>query len=85
MASKKKIGEVWDKATPIRGKDRDVWRKDSSGKKIRKASYGTNGEYGWDIDHVKPASKGGSDSLRNLQPLHWKENTKKSNKYPYKK
>ena len=78
MPSKKLIEEVWEKAQEIRGKDSDVWRKDVEGNKIRKASYGTEGEYGWEIDHKKPREKGGSDGIRNLQPLHWEENRKKS-------
>ena len=27
-------------------------------------------------------SKGGSDNIKNLQPLHWKENRSKGDKYP---
>ena len=80
MFSKKVIEEVWDKATPIRGKDEDVWRRDSEGNKIRWGSYGTQGEFGWEIDHKNPVAKGGTDSLRNLQPLHWEENREKSDK-----
>jgi 5-methylcytosine-specific restriction endonuclease McrA len=81
MSSKKLINQVWEKATPMRGKNEDVWRKDSEGNKIRKASYGTQGEFGWEIDHKKPVEKGGTDNPRNLQPLHWKENREKSDKY----
>ena len=66
MASKKQIQEVWEKAKPIRGKDLDVWRKDIYGYKIRFGSYGTQGEYGWEIDHKNPKDKGGSDQIRNL-------------------
>jgi len=80
MASKKQIQEVWEKAKPIRGKDPDVWRKDIYGDKIRFGSYGTQGEYGWEIDHKNSKDKGGSDQIRNLQPLHWEENREKGAK-----
>jgi len=80
MASKKDIEAVWGKAKPIRGKNSEVWRRDSEDNKIRKQSYGTTGDYGWEIDHKHPESKGGSDNLKNLQPLHWEENREKSDK-----
>ncbi len=80
MASKKTIEQVWDKAKPIRGTNSDAWRRDAEGNTIRHGSYGTEGEYGWEIDHKNPQAKGGSDSLRNLQPLHWKKNREKSDK-----
>ena len=35
------------------------------------------GEYGWKIEHIKPVSKGGTDDINNLKPLHWKNNGKK--------
>jgi len=85
MASKKKIDDAWNKSKPIRGKNPDTWRKDIQGNKIRKGSYGTQGEYGWELDHKKPKSKGGTDSGRNIQPLHWEENREKSDSYPLKK
>jgi 5-methylcytosine-specific restriction endonuclease McrA len=84
MPSNKLIDKVWEKATAMRGKNPDAWRKDSKGNTIRKASYGTQGEYGWEIDHKNPVAKGGTDDLRNLQPLHWEENREKSDKYPKK-
>jgi len=80
MVSKKDVEAVWEKAKPVRGKDPDVWRKDVEGNRIRHASYGTQGEYGWHIDHKHPESKGGSDKLANLQPLHWEANLQKSDK-----
>lgn len=75
--------EVWNKASTIHGKNPDVYRKDSCGNTIKYGSYGTKGEYGWEIDHKHPVAKGGSDTIRNLQPLHWEENKRKSDKYPY--
>lgn len=85
MVSKKKIDSVWKKAKTIRALNPEVWRRDPYGNKIRKSSFGTEGEYGWDIDHKKPLEKGGSDKPQNLQPLYWEENRSKGNKYPYKK
>ncbi len=80
MASQKLIDEVWGKATPIRGRNEEVWRKDEEGNRIRKASFGTQGIYGWEIHHSNPKAKGGSDNLKNLKPLQWEENREKSDK-----
>jgi 5-methylcytosine-specific restriction endonuclease McrA len=84
MTSKKKIEEVWQKGAEIKDKNPDNWRKDSEGKIIRKGSFGTHGDYGWEIDHKKPIAKGGTDDPRNLQPLHWEPNREKSDKHPKK-
>ena len=85
MASKKQIHDAWQEANPIRGKNSDTWRRDPFGNIIRKSSYGTHGQYGWELDHNRPKSKGGKNTDRNIQPIHWEENLKKSDKYPYKK
>ncbi len=85
MASKKQIDKVWEKVKPVPGRNPEVWGKDVLGILIRKPSYGTQGEYGWEIDHKNPLSKGGTDTPKNIQPLHWEENRRKSDKYPYKK
>ena len=77
---KSKVDRVWDKGNTIRGQNPDAWRKDSQGNKIRRGSYGTEGKYGWEVDHVRPKSKGGSDNIRNLQPLQHKANRKKADK-----
>lgn len=62
------------------GKNPDVWRRDDKSQVIRNGSYGMQGEYGWEIDHKNPVSKGGTDNTRNLRPLHWEKNRKKGNK-----
>lgn len=78
MPSKK--DRAWDRASKVCGKDPDTWRRDAIGNLIRRGSYGTTGEYGWEIDHKNPKAKGGSDHGRNLRALHWASNRRKSDK-----
>lgn len=85
MPNKKQVQDAWEEAKSMRGKDPDVWRKDKYGNKIRFGSYGTVGDYGWEIDHKNPKDNGGSNTDKNLQPLHWEENRKKGAKKNYKK
>ncbi len=78
------INKVWEKADPIRGKNPDVRRRDPFGNEIFKPSYGKEGEKSWEIDHIKPVSKGGTDSPKNLQPLQTDANREKGDRYPFK-
>ncbi len=80
MPSKRVIEDNWDKASTIRGRDPDTWRRDEEGNVIRWGSYGTTGEYGWEIDHRNPVANGGTENPRNLRALHWEENREKSDK-----
>ncbi len=80
--SDKTIDEVWDKAIPVSWADKNIIRKDRCGATIYRASYGKASEYGWEIDHIKPVSKGGTDELSNLQPLHWANNRHKDDDFP---
>jgi 5-methylcytosine-specific restriction endonuclease McrA len=76
--SNEKVNKVWEKATIIPGVNPKVKRKDKCGATIAKSAYGDhNSNFGWDVDHIKPVSKGGTDALSNLQPLHWKNNARK--------
>lgn len=78
------INYVWSKGRTIPGYDSNLYRKDSCGAWMTKSQYGNvNSEYGWEIDHIKPVAKFGTDDLDNLQPLQWKNNRGKSDNYPH--
>lgn len=74
---------VWKKAEEVYGYDARIWRKDFAGAWIRYDHYGMKGAFGWQIDHRKPLALGGTDDIKNLQPLQWENNLEKSDDYPY--
>ena len=73
--------DVWKKASKIRGKSSAKYRKDKLGNVMYYGSYGKDTGMGWQIDHSKPRSKGGTHHLNNLQALNTSANKSKGNKY----
>jgi len=74
MPSKELVDKVWDKARKVRGEDPGTVRQDPYDTRISKSQFGGTGSQGWEIDHIKPDTKGGSDQLRNLQAMQAEKN-----------
>lgn len=79
------VKKVWDRL-PIDPEFPDgKTKRDRYGTLIKFEDHGRRRKpTGWEIDHKHPASKGGSDRYSNLEPLHWANNVRKSNKYTTK-
>jgi 5-methylcytosine-specific restriction endonuclease McrA len=76
--------QVWAKGQYIPGFHRDVWRRDTCGHIILYHEYAnTHSRYGWEIDHIIPVVRGGTDLISNLQPLYWENNRLKGDRYPW--
>lgn len=76
---------IWEKATIVVGYNSKLWRKDECGAWIYRHHYGAASEgeshtsYKWQIDHIKPDSKGGEDVVSNARPLQWFNNDARQN------
>jgi len=70
------IDEVWAKAPRSTDEnERNGYRQDKCGTWMKKSTYSdVNSKYGWEIDHILPLSKGGTDDRNNLQPFNWANN-----------
>ena len=77
------VEAVWEKGQVVPGWDPNLFRADACGAMMMKSAYGQTTDWGWEIDHIKPLSKGGCDDLDNLQPLQWENNRRKSDQWPW--
>ena len=77
---------IWLKAQKISDDhDANGYRKDSAGAWIKRSMRGDRSSetnFGWEVDHIKPKSDGGTNDISNLRPLHWMNNLSKSDNYP---
>jgi hypothetical protein len=80
--TEKQIQDVWNKGTPSTNADCTKYRRDVCEAWIQFDKYGTEDEFGWEIDHIYPESMGGDDALVNLRPMHWENARSKSNDFP---
>lgn len=77
--SKNAKDAVFNKASVIKNKDKNLYRQDPYGNTLYKYSYGKDTTMGWNIDHIKPQSRGGSHFIKNLQALQSNINKSKGN------
>jgi len=77
MATEDQKEKAWESAKKIRGEDPDKYRQDPYGNRLYKSSYGKNSAMGWEVDHIKPKSRNGSDNSKNLQALKTEINRSK--------
>lgn len=69
---------LWNKAF---GKETKV--QDFAGRTIAKGAYNDrNSDFGWNVDHILPQSKGGVTADHNLVCCHIQTNDEKANKFP---
>lgn len=74
--------KIWNKGEIIPSRDSRIWRKDQCGAIIKWDMYGDRSDKyncGWEIDHIKPDSKGGEDIVSNARPLQWFNNASRQN------
>ena len=77
-----KIKTVWQNATTVEDTDPNKYRQDVCGAWMAWDNYGKQSPLGWEIDHILPVAKGGTDHTDNLRALQWENNKSKADDFP---
>ncbi len=79
------IEKVWRKARTSFGFDPDFYRFDENNALIKYSEYGNSeSTFGWQISHIRPLIKGGTNDLYNLHALHWENHLSQGDRFPQK-
>ena len=84
--TEEEIQKIWEKATPVQGVDSNKWRKDQCGAWIQRDKHDAispnepHTSFKWQVDHIKPDSEGGADTVSNARPLQWYNNDCRQNR-----
>jgi hypothetical protein len=70
------VAAVWRKAR--HSPSLDGFRLDRFDGTMHRLEFGWKTRFGWEIDHIVPVALGGTDDIKNLQPLHWQSNRAKA-------
>ena len=72
----------WEKAPKRSTLNKNEYRFGAAGALIKYDDYGDeDSKFGWNIDHRKPISAGGSDEDSNIRAMHWENNLAKGDDY----
>jgi len=77
-----KIKTVWQNAKTVDNFDPNKFRQDVCGAWMAWDNYAKETAIGWEVDHVLPVSKGGTDHTDNLRAMHWQNNRSKADDFP---
>jgi hypothetical protein len=73
---------VWENAEVFENYDPKMWRKDPCGACISWREFRKRTKYGWNVDHILPKAKGGTNHIFNLCAMHWENNQNKATDFP---
>jgi len=65
---------AWSNARQVAGRDPNRWREDAYGAPMYYHNYGQRTNMGWDIDHRREITRGGTNAYSNLQAMQWHNN-----------
>ena len=66
------LSRIWKQGAVLPDRDPEIWRLDAFGLLIKKSHYGNHySRHGWEIEHIIPRERGGSDDPSNLHPVQW--------------